>query len=86
MRDQANEKLAHNLGTFIGMKQLRVLLPIITCPRPSVGRSKLKSRLLKRQMVVMVASIKYFTAVSGKVVGKRTKVYAKISKKKWVSK
>ena len=33
-------------------------------------------------MVVMVASIKYFTAVSGKVVGKRTKVYAKISNKK----
>ena len=31
-------------------------------------------------MVVMVASIEYFTAVSGKVVGKRTKVYAKISK------
>ena len=33
-------------------------------------------------MVVMVASIKYFTAVSGKVVGKRTKVYEKISNKK----
>ena len=49
-------------------------------PQPSVGRSELKSRLLKLQMVVMVASIKYFTAVSGKVAGKRTKVYAKISK------
>ena len=30
--------------------------------------------------MVMVASIKYFTAVSGKVVGKRTNMYAKISK------
>ena len=37
VKDHANKKLAHNLGTFIGMKQLRVLQPIITYPSPQLA-------------------------------------------------